>query len=127
MLARYRIVRGARPADDPLPEGIRQDTRKHTQHVLRPAPALVEALLVDASEASFQTFRRGYLQLLRQRFALEPERFDALAELARTHDVYIGCNCPSARQPHVERCHTTLALGFFRDRYPDLPIRIPKS
>jgi hypothetical protein len=126
MLARYRIVRGVRPADDPLPEGIRQDTRKHTRHFLRPAPELVAALLDDASEASFQRFRRGYLRLLEQRFAREPERFDALAELARRHDVYIGCNCPSARQPNVKRCHTTLALGFFHERYPDLPIRIPK-
>jgi uncharacterized protein YeaO (DUF488 family) len=126
MLARYRIIRGARPADEPLPEGIRQDTRKHTQHLLRPTPELVQALLDDPSEASFQAFRRGYLQLLRQRSALEPKRFDALAELARTHDVYIGCNCPSARQPDVKRCHTTLALGFFHDRYPDLPVRPPK-
>lgn len=125
MLARYRIVRGVRPADDPLPEGVRQDTRKHTRHVLRPAPELVEGLLDDPSEGSFHAFRRGYLKLLQRRFALEPERFDALAELARTEDVYIGCNCPSARQPHLQRCHTTLALGFFRDRYPDLDVRIP--
>lgn len=126
MLARYRIVRGVRPADDPLPEGIRQDTRKHTRHVLRPTPELVEALLEDPSEASFQAFRRGYLQLLQRRCEREPERFDALAELARTRDVYIGCNCPSARQPHVKRCHTTLALGFFHGRYPDLAIQAPK-
>jgi hypothetical protein len=125
MLARYRIVRGVRPEDDPLPEGIRQDTRKHTRHVLRPSPELVEALLDDPSEASFQAFRRGYLQLLQRRFEREPERFDALAELARTHDVYIGCNCPSARQPRVKRCHTTLALDFLHGRYPDLVIRIP--
>jgi hypothetical protein len=126
MLARYRIVRGARTAGDPLPDGIRQDTRKHTRHLLRPAPELVQALLDDPSEASFRAFRRGYLQLLQQRFALEPERFDALAELARTHDVYIGCNCPSARQPDVKRCHTTLALGFFHEHYPDLRIQTPK-
>jgi hypothetical protein len=125
MLARYHIVRGARPADDPLPDGIRQDTRKHTQHVLRPSPELVQALLDDPSEASFRAFRRGYLALLQQRFALEPKRFDALAELARRHDVYIGCNCPSARQPDVKRCHTTLALGFLHDRYPDLRIQAP--
>lgn len=127
MLARYRIVRGARPADEPLPNGVRQDTRKHTRHVLRPTPELVEALLDDPSEASFQAFESSYLKLLRQRFASESERFDSLADLARTADVYIGCNCPSARQPDVKRCHTTLALGFFRDRYPDLEVRIPIS
>lgn len=127
MLARYRIVRGARPAFEPLPNGVRQDTRKHTRHVLRPAPELVEALLDDPSEASFRAFERAYLKLLRQRFASERERFDALAELARTEDVYIGCNCPSARQPDVKRCHTTLALGFLRDHYPDLEVRFPRS
>ena len=46
-------------------------------------------------------------------------------ELARRHDVYLGCNCPTARQPDVLRCHTVLALAFLRERYPDLSVRLP--
>src|SRR3954453_16233446 len=101
MLARYRIVRGKRSPDDPLPEGVRQDTRKHTRHVLRPSAELVQALLDDPSAASFHRFQRGYLALLAQRFDDERERFDELARLARRENVYLGCNCPSARQPDV--------------------------
>jgi len=125
MLARYRIVRGARAADDPLPDGVRQDTRKHTQHVLRPTAELVEGLLEDASDAAFSRFAEAYRSLLVQRFSSERARFDELAELGRTHDVYLGCNCPTARQPDVGRCHTVLALAFLRERYPGLDVRLP--
>lgn len=125
MLARYRIVRGKRTPDDPLPDGIRQDTRKHTQHVLRPTSALVLALLDDSSPEAFSRFARGYRVLLEQRFATERRRFDELAELARNKDVYLGCNCPTHRQPDVRHCHTVLALTFLRERYPDLNVRFP--
>src|SRR5688572_20075634 len=99
MLARYRIARGARAPDDPLPDGIRQDTRKHTRHVLRPTSALVLALLDDSSVEAFARFERGYRALLEQRLATERPRFDELAELARNNHVYLGCNCPTQRQP----------------------------
>ena len=125
MLARYRIVRGRRDSDDPLPEGIRQDTRKHTHHVLRPTAELVEGLLADASQQSYARFARAYQKLLDTRFAEERARFDELAELARREDVYLGCNCPTTRQPDVHRCHTVLALAFLRDRYPDLDVKMP--
>jgi len=125
MLARYRIVRGRRPDDDPLPDGVRQDTRKHTRHVLRPSAELVAALLADPSEPSFRRFASGYRALLEQRFGSERERFDALARLAREQHVYLGCNCPTERQPDVRRCHTALALAFLRERYPDLDVREP--
>jgi uncharacterized protein YeaO (DUF488 family) len=125
MLARYRIVRGRRPPGDPLPEGVRQDTRKHTRHVLRPTAALVSGLLADPSAASFRRFAEAYRALLEQRFASERERFDELAGLARRQHVYLGCNCPSERQPDVRRCHTALALAFLRERYPDLDVREP--
>lgn len=125
MLSRYRIVRGARGPDDPLPNGIRQDTRKHTRHILRPPASLVLALLDDSSAASFARFERGYRALLEQRFASERARFDELAALARKTDVYLGCNCPSQRQPDVRRCHTALALMFLRERYPDLEVKMP--
>ena len=52
-------------------------------------------------------------------------RFDELAELARNNDVYLGCNCPTQRQPDVRHCHTVLALAFLRQHYPDLDVRFP--
>jgi len=123
MLARYHIVRGRRPEGDPLPRGLRQDTRKHTRHVLHPTASLVQALLDDP--AAFERFAREYRELLERRFTSERERFDELAELARQQDVYLGCNCPTTRQPDVQRCHTVLALAFLRERYPDLIVRMP--
>lgn len=125
MLSRYRIVRGARGPDDPLPDGIRQDTRKHTRHVLRPTESLVLALLDDCRPEAFARFEQGYRELLEQRFATERQRFDELAALARNNDVYLGCNCPTGRQPDVRRCHTVLALAFVRERYPFLVVRFP--
>lgn len=126
MLGRYQIVRGKRAADDPLPDGIRQDTRKHTRHVVRPSAALVAAFLRDTSPAGFEKFRAGYLALLEDRFSGERGRFDAIAEQATGADVFLGCNCPTAKQPDVARCHTTLALQFFADRYPRLRVRLPR-
>src|SRR6187399_2105468 len=99
MLARYRIVRGVRPADDPLPQGVRQDTRKHTRHILRPSAELVTEFLSEPSSKGFSAFRAGYLTLLKERFASERPAFDELAELARHSDVYLGCNCPTSQQP----------------------------
>jgi uncharacterized protein YeaO (DUF488 family) len=125
MLARYRIVRGARPADDPLPDGVRQDTRKHTRHILRPSAELVTQFLSQPSSKGFSTFRAGYLALLEARFAESRTGFDALAEQARHADVYLGCNCPTAQQPDVRHCHTYLALGFLAKHYPDLRVQLP--
>src|SRR4051812_8710514 len=112
MLARYQIVRGKRAADDPLPNGHRMDTRKHTQHVLRPETANVEALLADPSPAAFRAFARAYQALLEQRFQADRAPFDALAAEARTTDVYLGCSCPTSKNPSVLHCHTVLALRF---------------
>lgn len=122
MLARYRIVRGKRPANDPLPDGVRMDTRKHTRHVLRPTPEMVEEVL-DGGD--FARFRAGYRALLDERFATDRAPFDALAERARAGDVHLGCSCPTKRQPDVSRCHTALALEWMKERYPDLEVRAP--
>ncbi|WP_437291327.1 hypothetical protein [Sorangium sp. So ce406] len=124
MLARYQIVRGHRPEGDPLPEGKRYDTRKHTQHVLRPTPEIVEEFLSDPSPAGFKRFRAAYIAVLDERFAEQPGRFDALAEEARRGDVFLGCNCPTARQPDVRHCHTWLALEYMARKYPDLDVRL---
>jgi uncharacterized protein YeaO (DUF488 family) len=126
MLGRYSIVRGALAST--LPSGIRQDTRKHTRHLLRPTAELVTRLLAHADDDDeWRAFADGYRALLDERFATDRGSFDALAELARTNDVWLGCNCPTAKNPDVNHCHTVLALAFMRARYPDLDVRMPKS
>ena len=125
MLGRYRIVRGKRPPEDPLPEGVRQDTRKHTRHVLRPEADDVLAYLAAPSEAAWKRLKRAYRATLDERLAQAPEAFDRLAELARAGDLWLGCSCPTARNPDVNRCHTVLALEFLAERYPGLEVRWP--
>ncbi|HXV74730.1 MAG TPA: hypothetical protein VD788_00295 [Candidatus Polarisedimenticolaceae bacterium] len=125
MLARYKIYRGARPADDPAPHGTRQDTREHTRHPLRPDAEQVARFLDDPDDPHWRIFRRAYLALLEDRFAADRAPFDALAREATEGDVFIGCNCPTRNNPDVGRCHTVLALGFMRAKYPRLRVRCP--
>jgi len=126
MLSRYKIVRGRAAKTDPPPEGRREDTRKHTRHPLRPTPAMVESLLADpASDEVWRRFRDAYLAQLSRRYAADPTPFDDLAERARHEAVYLGCNCPTRKQPDVSRCHTVLALEFMRRTYPDLEVVFP--
>lgn len=125
VLARYRIVRGKRDPKDPLPEGERIDTRKHTRHFLRPETSMVEALILDPSAASFGRFARDYERLLARRFAADRRPFDDLAARAKHGDVFLGCNCPTEWNPDVRRCHTVLALGFMKAKYPGLKVRLP--
>jgi uncharacterized protein YeaO (DUF488 family) len=124
MLARYQIVRGERPAGNPLPEGTRIDVRKHVHHVLSPNAESVVRLLDDPA-GGFAEFAREYRALLAQRFREQRAAFDALAELARREDVYIGCNCPTRKNPDVQRCHTVLALQFMQQKYPALRVQLP--
>lgn len=128
MLARYSIVRGA-PASS-LPRGIRQDTRKHTRHVLRPTPEIVAEVFASArdaaaQEAAWRTYAALYRALLEERFAEDRAPFDRIATFARWHDVHLGCSCPSSKNPDVRRCHTVLALAFMKEHYPDLDVRMP--
>lgn len=124
MLARYSMVRGALASS--LPIGIRQDTRKHTRHVLRPASAMVAEVLGGArDEAAWSKFAAQYRALLEERFAEDRAPFDRIAALAREDDVLLGCSCPSAMNPDVQRCHTVLALAFMEELYPDLDVRMP--
>jgi hypothetical protein len=123
MLSRYQIVRG-RPASE-LPRGKRLDIRKHVKHVLSPEPEAVEAFLTRGTAAAFATFARAYRSLLTARFEASRAPFDALAEAARQKDVYLGCNCPTAKNPDVLRCHTVLALQFMHAHYPALDVRLP--
>lgn len=130
MLSRYQIRRGQPVAALPVDvrAGVRIDTRKHTRHCLRPSAAMVAALLTappERRDAAFRAFVRAYRALLRERWQADRRPFDALAELARQRDVFLGCNCPTAGNPDVERCHTVLALRFLRHRYPDLRVVLP--
>ena len=125
MLARYQIYRGKRPSGDPLPAGIRQDTRKHTRHFLRPSPEAVFAYLDGPSEEAWRKFADGYRQDLESRFRDERAAFDRLAEQAMSDDVYLGCNCPTKKNPDVRRCHTWLALEFMQERYPQVEVVFP--
>lgn len=124
VLSRYQMRRGARA--DELPKGIRQDTRKHTKHVLRPTAAIVKAYLAKPTDAAWAKFAAQYRAILEERFAADRAPFDELARLARENDVFLGCSCPTKANPDVRHCHTWLALEFMRERYPDLDVRMPE-
>jgi hypothetical protein len=125
MLARYQIVRGKRPPGNPLPEGRRIDTRKHTRHFLRPEAAQVEAFIADPSAQGFARFAKEYRASIEQRFARDRQPFDELAALAKDEDVFLGCNCPTRWNPDAKHCHTALALAFMRRKYPKLKVEMP--
>ncbi|MCA9607999.1 MAG: hypothetical protein KC619_20460 [Myxococcales bacterium] len=122
MLGRYTMKRGAKASE--LPSGVRQDTRKHTRHVLRPTPEMVHGAL--SGEMSWDDFAAGYRALIAARLRTERAGFDALAAQAREADVWLGCSCPTTTQPDVRRCHTWLALEVMRETYPDLDVRFPE-
>ncbi|GAA4439948.1 hypothetical protein [Bremerella cremea] len=127
MLSRYTIYR-RRPADaGPLPDGVRQDTRYRTRHILRPTQEIVEAYLGQTGDDHFARFRRDYLALLNQRFADDRAGFDQLAEMALQEDVYLGCSCPTQKNPDVRHCHTWLALQFMQTYYPELEVWFPEK
>ncbi|MEM9353346.1 MAG: hypothetical protein AAGA92_10065 [Planctomycetota bacterium] len=48
-----------------------------------------------------------------------------MARLAESQDVYLGCSCPTAKNPDADHCHTVLALRFFEQHYPRLKVRLP--
>ena len=125
MLARYQIVRGKRPPNNPLPKGKRIDIRKHTSHVLHPDAKLVVEFLKQPDAAAWRRYTVAYLAELERRFAADRTAFDALAEEARAGDVYVGCNCPTKKNPNVKQCHTYLALGFMKKKYPKLEVVFP--
>ena len=124
MLGRYSMVRGM-PASK-LPKGSRQDTRKHTKHVLRPNTALVEMFLSHPGDDEiFARFREGDLALRESRWKEDRAPFEKLAREAEQTDVWLGCNCPTAKNPLMLRCHTLQSLGFMHSRVPNLSIQWP--
>ena len=124
-LRRYQMRRGLALADmaPALREGERQDTRKHTKHPLRPEADAVAAAL--EGRIDWDAFADRYSAAVRARRADDPAPYDALAELARERDVFLGCSCPTRKQPDVHRCHTVLALRLMAEWYPDLDVRLP--
>jgi hypothetical protein len=122
MLSRYTMLRGK----PPTVLGVRLDTRKHTRHCLRPTAEMVIRLLDRSGDYQWEQFRVDYLSLVAVRFASDRTPFDQLAERARHHDVYLGCSCPTKKNPDVRHCHTVLALGFMREQYPDLEVVVPE-
>ena len=127
MLARYKIFRGRRPADEPLPNGVRMDTRKHTRHCLRPTTEIVTAYLAQPTTAAWKKFKAEYQRLLAARFDEDRTPFDHLAELAAENDVYIGCSCPTVKNPNVNHCHTMIALQFMEQHYDELEVTYPRG
>jgi len=127
MLSRYTIYR-RRPADaPPLPDGIRQDTRYTTHHIVRPTEDIVTDYLTTPTDAAWRKFKREYVAVLKQRFREDRKPFDELAALASTNDVYLGCSCPTAKNPTPGHCHTYLALAFMKKHYPRLKVEIPST
>ena len=127
MLSRYTMcLYGRRPPEvGPLPEGIRQDTRYRTKHPLRPTEEIVTTYLADPTDEAWRIFKAKYLAIVQERFEEDRGPFDRLAELATENDVYLGCNCPTKKNPVRGRCHTYLALEFMTRKYPRLQVEIP--
>jgi len=125
MLSRYTMSRHRTSGSPPLPEGIRQDCRWRTRHILRPTEEMVECFLQDTTSAGFKQFQRAYRALLAERYKEDPEPFCDLAKLAERENVYLGCNCPTAKNPNVQHCHTWLALEFMQQTFPKLKVCFP--
>jgi uncharacterized protein YeaO (DUF488 family) len=126
MLSRYTMYRRRPKNAGPLPEGVRKDTRYGTKHVLRPTKEIVEAYLSEPSDSAWREFRTAYLAVLQERFNADNSSFDELVALATENDVYLGCNCPTKKNPIVGRCHTYLALEFMQKKFPKLKIVVPE-
>ena len=121
------MYRGKRPVDDPMLAGVRQDTRKHTKHCLRPSKAIVEEYLSDPTVSAWRKFKSSYLALLRERHEAGSTSFEQLAELAMVGDVYLGCSCPTTTNPDVNHCHTVLALQFMQQHYSAIEVVLPPA
>ena len=111
-------------APESAANAVRQDTRKHTRHCLRPDAEMVERYL-RGDGYPWEQFAQDYRDLLTSRMDANRAPFDELAELAASRDVYLGCSCPTKKNPDVRHCHTFLALQFMAQHFPDLPIVYP--
>ena len=71
-------------------------------------------------------FATPYLALLESRFEDDRAPFDELARLAKEGDVFLGCSCPTKKNPRVDYCHTYLALKFMKRKYRSLCVQLPE-
>lgn len=126
MLSRYTIYRRRPPEALPLPVGIRQDSRHRTQHILRPTSEMVEAFLAEPSDAAWNRFESEYIAELGRRFRTDNTSFVQLATLAAENDVFLGCSCPTKKNPDVRHCHTYVALMFMKEKFPSLNVVPPQ-
>ena len=46
-------------------------------------------------------------------------------KMAKEKDVFLGCSCPTRKNPDVNRCHTVLALQFMKENFPELEVEFP--
>ena len=83
---------------------------------------MVEDYLQDPSDSGWKRFARTYRELVENRFAQDRAPFDELAQISRDDNVFLGCSCPTKKNPDAQRCHTALALEFMFAKYPDTRI-----
>ena len=108
--------------------GIDVSKGKSMVAVLRPLGVVVtKPFEVGHTAADWGAFATAYGKLLDARFTSDRASFDALAALAAKETVLLGCSCPSAANPDVARCHTTLALAFMKKKYPRLDVQMPEG
>jgi hypothetical protein len=86
---------------------------------------MVRGFLQAPDLPAWQRFEREYLALLEERFASDRRSFEVLAELAQVGHVFLGCSCPTSKNPDVWHCHTVLALQFMKRKFPDLTVVLP--
>jgi len=121
VLARYQIVRGKRPEGNPLPEGVRVDIRKHTKHFLRPTRQR-RGVPERPGRRAFRQFSARYDPTCRPVSPKNGARSTPCGT-GRKRRRLPRMHCPTRTNPEVTRCHTVLALGFMKRKYPRLPIR----
>ena len=78
-----------------------------------PAPGSLEGVRI-ATELP------NLADLLAARLADDPAPFEDLARLAREGDLYLGCSCPTKKNPDPARCHSVLAVRFMGEQFADL-------
>jgi hypothetical protein len=86
---------------------------------------MVTEFLSGSVADPWQIFKHRYLTLIRRRFQEDRTLFDTLAADAMCSNVYLGCSCPTQRNPDVRQCHTYPALEFMGQSYPDLLVVFP--
>ncbi len=86
---------------------------------------MVERYLQSPTEQEWQRYASDYLALLECRYCEDRDQFDRMAALATENDVFLGCSCPTKKNPDIRHCHTVLALGFMKTKYPGLEVRFP--